>query len=1033
MEANLRQVDVRRLLVEKSLATLRGRLSSFNNDLRVAQVGDWPQARSSAKCILQIAMAVDALYPENVPKRSRIPGMSAHALATSPQAIMLSELKTAVAMRASVCNDKIAVITAIIGSSTRSEELQIIGTSLQKLDVDLGETSRMEVRESMTSEELEADLVLIRAQVDAMNDFVAPPDARSTLLLPAAPATTNSTPNDVLPPRAEPTTASSPRLKKDASSGSRVGMFFKKYMGGDKDKKKGSREDIDLQSTKAPSPTPASSQTQASSSHTSPPTSGKSKSGSGGLEGSPREIDLAVSSGSQSSVLSGQSDPQYGEGSGSATEKAPASTPISKIERRREQSRSWDDASARPSDAYFQPSSHSSVTMVTITIDPLATEAVADSNSNITSPSSSARSSAQSQPVNVADGSSANNSASATSTDNPSTKDSRPTSIDSQSLASPPLSPSTHRTAAPASGTTQPTSLHNSGTVAISNATNVVEPISIPTAADPDSGSPAGSTTPKSHQATNSNDTFTPNNSRARRRAAVFQKQSALGDMAGSSGATVPALDEQTALEEAVNIWDEPKENHIIYEKPIAAPAGAGAAAGGPSNPQPGGGGAADRTTGDRETVVLGGSADEPSSASSSSANANGAIEEVVAGTLNQLVKHLTSSKGVDGRALQTFLLTYTSFTTPKMLLEKLIQRYNTPKHKLEPRGASSKTAKDIEAACRQRHLRVINFLRKWLDLCFVDFTEELIEMVFSFCERLRQEGSASLATLIDNALLSKLAGLAKRKMTQFMQPPPPPIFPKIAKDATPRALELMDLDPVELARQITLIDYELFGQIRPSELLNLSWNKPKLKHRSPHVLEMIQRFNTLSKWLCGQILHTEALKDRIKVMQHIVKLGKALLALNNFNALNAVLSAIQNSAVYRLSQTKEGMGSKYLKLIEEWTTLMAPRQNSANYKAALAAAKPPAVPYLGHYLSALTFIEEGNPPRLYELINFKKCRLISKVIVGLLQYQVGTRYNLVPIDSIKELIANLGPTESDDELYELSLVREPRVPVQTQ
>lgn len=56
MEANLRQVDVRRLLVEKSLATLRGRLSSLNNDLRVAQLTDWPQARSSAKCILLIAM-----------------------------------------------------------------------------------------------------------------------------------------------------------------------------------------------------------------------------------------------------------------------------------------------------------------------------------------------------------------------------------------------------------------------------------------------------------------------------------------------------------------------------------------------------------------------------------------------------------------------------------------------------------------------------------------------------------------------------------------------------------------------------------------------------------------------------------------------------------------------------------------------------------------------------------------------------------------------------------------------------------------
>lgn len=56
MEVNLRQVDVRRLLVERSLGTLRARLSALSNDLRVAQVSDWPQARCSAKCILSISL-----------------------------------------------------------------------------------------------------------------------------------------------------------------------------------------------------------------------------------------------------------------------------------------------------------------------------------------------------------------------------------------------------------------------------------------------------------------------------------------------------------------------------------------------------------------------------------------------------------------------------------------------------------------------------------------------------------------------------------------------------------------------------------------------------------------------------------------------------------------------------------------------------------------------------------------------------------------------------------------------------------------
>jgi hypothetical protein len=500
-----------------------------------------------------------------------------------------------------------------------------------------------------------------------------------------------------------------------------------------------------------------------------------------------------------------------------------------------------------------------------------------------------------------------------------------------------------------------------------------------------------------------------------KRRAAVFQKASDRhGELHNASSTGV--VDEQTAMEEAVNIWDEPKEEHIIFEKVAPAPN--------------------ERTAGERDTVLL-----NESPASGSSATSSSSSMEVVAGTLNQLVKHLTSAKGVDGRALQTFLLTYTSFTTPKVLLDKLMQRYAIPKSKMEPKStsgegdpaaASTKSPKDIEAVCRQKQLRVINFLRKWLDLCFLDLTEDLINTVFQFCEQLRAEGASSLAVLIDNALLTKLSGLAKRKLTHEQQPPPAPIIPRrpTVSGSTMHlpSLTFLEIDPLELARQITLIDYELFGQIRSSELLNQSWNKPKQRHRSPHVLELIQRFNTLSKWLCGLILHTENLKDRIKVMQHVVALGRSLLQLNNFNALMAVLSALQNSAVYRLNQTKEGIGSKAQKTIAEWTTLMDPRQNSANYKVALSAAKPPAVPYLGLYLSALTFIEEGNAGRLHGLINFKKCRLMSKVIVNLLQYQIGKRYNLVVVDSIRDIIMNLGPAETDDELYELSLIREPRI-----
>ena len=833
----------------------------------------------------------------------------------------------------------------------------------------------------MTPEETEADVKAIQAQFEAIPTQVEGSKSPISIGSPSRP----STPRDESPRSgtADSLTASGSVKKKEGNT-SRVGLLLKKYLGGDKEKDKRKKEE-----SEPSSPKPA-----------------------GDLE-TTSEDSIASAGRDQSMNDAGQDD---------SISAPPASTPL-RSERRRAQSRSWgENALTRSPSASVgasQSPNRSSSTLVTVTIDSPG------------SPSSSAPGSNRS-----------------------STQSSRPTS---GAGTSPPASLKTSGGASrPTSGASSPheTSPINSsgsdkspplrrvtGTSGVFTRNKSGDQLNSSTPVLTHSSSTSSIPTPTITEAAPKSETAFSGASRLRRRAAVFQKSS---ERFGDAGFVHGTVDEQSALEEAVNIWDEPKDEHIVYEKkpePGAEKATAGSATASP---------VAEPSASQRSTVMLPSQDDSSAPLAAATAgvselslisherqatlgtgnNTSTATEEVASGTLNQLVKHLTSSKGVDGRALQTFLLTYTSFTSPKVLLEKLLQRYNIPKHKMEPKAGEERS--QAEARARQKQLRVINFLRKWIELCFVDFTEEIIEMVFQFCEQLRTNGSTPLATLIDNALASKLAGLAKRKNTQFKQPPPASIMPKktaVLASGGYAAYDLLDIDPVELARQLTLIDYDLFGQIRPAELLNQSWNKPKLKHRSPHVLEMIQRFNTLSSWLCSQVVHAESIKDRAKVMQHVMHLGRNLLELNNFNAFNAVLSAMQNSAVYRLSHTKEACGSKLIKQLDAWTTLMSPRQNSANYKAALAAAAAPAIPYLGLYLSQLTFIEEGNPPRLHGLINFKKCRLISKVIVNLLQYQVGKRYNFVPLDSIRDMLSTLTASETDDELYELSLKREPRMP----
>jgi hypothetical protein len=50
-----------------------------------------------------------------------------------------------------------------------------------------------------------------------------------------------------------------------------------------------------------------------------------------------------------------------------------------------------------------------------------------------------------------------------------------------------------------------------------------------------------------------------------------------------------------------------------------------------------------------------------------------------------------------------------------------------------------------------------------------------------------------------------------------------------------------MDIDPLEMARQITLTEFELFKAILPRECLNGAWMKKGKENSAPNVLKMIR------------------------------------------------------------------------------------------------------------------------------------------------------------------------------------------------
>jgi len=400
--------------------------------------------------------------------------------------------------------------------------------------------------------------------------------------------------------------------------------------------------------------------------------------------------------------------------------------------------------------------------------------------------------------------------------------------------------------------------------------------------------------------------------------------------------------------------------------------------------------------------------------------------EIVKSGSLNKLVEHLTHDCKVDIQFLKTFLMTYQSFCSPEKLMNKLIQRYTVPSN-LE------------DVAVKTIQIRVINVLKKWMDEYYSDFDDKLILLLRSFIDQIQIKYPAPASGL----LKSLYKNFDKSNLTDskqiFNEKTPEPVVPK---NIFSNNLQIYDIDEEEIARQLSLIEYDIYKKIKPPELLNQSWNKTKLKHRAPNVLKMIDRFNSVSMWVATLIIQTPKVKARARMMARFMRIAEHLKNLNNYNSLMAIIAGLNFSSVYRLKYTREEVPSQTLKNYHELEKIMNSEGSFKIYRQRLQqGGGGPCLPYLGVHLTDLTFMEENpdmvpvqvTPTKTTDLINFTKRTLVFKVISLVQQYQQ-LSYNLQPVHQIQEFLLNIksdfkgqGLELYQQELYRESLKREPK------
>ena len=99
---------------------------------------------------------------------------------------------------------------------------------------------------------------------------------------------------------------------------------------------------------------------------------------------------------------------------------------------------------------------------------------------------------------------------------------------------------------------------------------------------------------------------------------------------------------------------------------------------------------------------------------------------------------------------------------------------------------------------------------------------------------------------------------------------------------------------------------------------------------------------------------------------------------------------------------------------------------NYKDYRRTLRTCDPPAVPYLGIYLTDLTFIEEGNSDMDGNLINFDKRYKIAAILSEIQQFQKSGYSSFTEDTTIQYWLRHL-PSVSEEEAYSISLKVEPR------
>ncbi|XP_074861631.1 RAS guanyl-releasing protein 2 isoform X3 [Carettochelys insculpta] len=315
--------------------------------------------------------------------------------------------------------------------------------------------------------------------------------------------------------------------------------------------------------------------------------------------------------------------------------------------------------------------------------------------------------------------------------------------------------------------------------------------------------------------------------------------------------------------------------------------------------------------------------------------------------------------------------------------------------------------------------VKTCHLVRYWISAFPAEFdlNPELAEQIKALKEVLGREGNRRHSSLIDIENVPTYKW--KRQVTQRNP---------VAQKKRKMSLLFDHLESSELAEHLTYLEYRSFCKILFQDYHSFVMHGCTVDN--PILERFITLFNCVSQWVQLMVLSKPTAPQRAQVITRFILVAQRLLQLQNFNTLMAVVGGLSHSSISRLKETHSHLSPETTKLWESMTELVTSVGNYSRYRRRLAECVGFRFPILGVHLKDLVAVHVALPDWLDPArtrVNGTKMQQLFGILNELVLVQSIKPPFEANTDLINLLMVSLDQYQTEEEIYQLSLQREPR------